>query len=312
MGNYQASVELNNRKKPFFDEEFLLKLERLAILSRQTISGQMQGERKSSKHGQSVEFADFRPYVSGDDFRRIDWNAYARLERFFIKLFIEEEDLTVHFLLDNSASMDWGNPDKFQFVIRAVGAIGYVVLAGLDRVTINTLGYSTNQNLQSPLKQIRGKNQAIKLFNHLQSIPIQKAFPSGRKLEILLHKYAETAGNACPLLIFSDLMDDGWRPGIKHLAAAGFDITVLHILSPDEIDPNLDGEFRLIDRETNEFLEITADFSLNEQYRKNLSGWQSKWQSFCQSLGIHYLPVVTSIQLEQLLFAHLRQRGVLR
>ena len=95
-----------------FSESFLRKLERMSIMSRRTLSGQLQGQRRSPKRGQSVEFADFRPYVPGDDFRRIDWNAYGRLERFFIKLFIEEEDLTVHILVDVSRSMDWGQPNK--------------------------------------------------------------------------------------------------------------------------------------------------------------------------------------------------------
>src|SRR5512137_563064 len=109
---------------PLFDEQFLRKLERLALLSRRVSAGQMQGERRSPKRGQSVEFSDFRPYVTGDDFRRIDWNAYARLERFFIKLFVEEEDLTVHILIDNSRSMDWGKPNKLEYAIQVGGALG--------------------------------------------------------------------------------------------------------------------------------------------------------------------------------------------
>ena len=111
---------------PLFDEAFLYKLERLSILSRRAMAGQLQGERRSPKRGQSVEFADFRPYTPGDDFRRIDWNAYARLERFFLKLFVEEEDLTVHLLVDTSRSMDWGQPNKLWYAVRAAGALGYI------------------------------------------------------------------------------------------------------------------------------------------------------------------------------------------
>jgi len=117
-----------------FSEEFLRRLERLSLVARRPSAGVMQGERRSPKRGQSVEFSDFRPYVAGDDFRRIDWNAYARLERFFIKLFVEEEDLTVHLLIDASRSMDWGEPNKLQYAARAAGALGYIALSGLDRV----------------------------------------------------------------------------------------------------------------------------------------------------------------------------------
>ncbi|RPJ43072.1 MAG: DUF58 domain-containing protein, partial [Chloroflexi bacterium] len=127
-----------------FDESFLRRLERLALVARHASAGQTQGERRSPKRGQSVEFSDFRPYVAGDDFRRIDWNAYARLERFFIKLFVEEEDLAVHLLVDNSRSMRWGEPDKLGYAVRVAGAIGYIALAGLDRVTATAIGNAAN------------------------------------------------------------------------------------------------------------------------------------------------------------------------
>src|SRR5512137_536165 len=119
-----------------FSESFLRQLERLALLYRRAAAGPLQGERRSPRRGQSVEFADFRPYAPGDDFRRIDWNAYARLERFFLKLFVEEEDLTVHLLVDASLSMDWGQPNKLHYALQAAGALGYIALAGLDRVTV--------------------------------------------------------------------------------------------------------------------------------------------------------------------------------
>ena len=130
---------------PLFDEAFLRKLERLALLTRRAAAGQMQGERRSARRGQSIEFADFRPYVLGDDFRRIDWNAYARLERLFIKLYVEEKDLTVHLLIDASRSMDWGEPNKLEYALRAAGAIGYIALLGLDRITASALGLPAMQ-----------------------------------------------------------------------------------------------------------------------------------------------------------------------
>jgi len=124
----------------FFEEGFLRRLERLALIARQASAGKTQGERRSQKRGQSVEFSDFRPYVAGDDFRRIDWNAYARLERFFIKLFVEEEDLTVHLLIDASRSMRWGEPQKLWYAAQVAGALGYIALTGLDRVTVTAVG----------------------------------------------------------------------------------------------------------------------------------------------------------------------------
>jgi uncharacterized protein (DUF58 family) len=215
-----------------FDETFLRKLERLAVLSRRAMAGQLQGERHSPKRGQSVEFADFRPYAPGDDFRRIDWNAYARLERFFIKLFVEEEDLTVHLLVDTSRSMDWGQPNKLWYAVRAAAALGYVTLAGLDRVTVTAFGRGED-NGSRYFPPRRGKQQASALFSFLQ------ALAAGGRADLAprLRAYAAAAVQPGPLLLFSDLMDDGWSDGLRALASRGFEVTVLHILAPDEVNP---------------------------------------------------------------------------
>ena len=196
-----------------FDESFLRRLERLAILSRRAMAGQLQGERRSPKRGQSVEFADFRPYAPGDDFRRIDWNAYARLERFFIKLFIEEEDLTVHQLVDTSRSMDWGEPNKLWYAVRAAGALGYVALAGLDRVTVTACGDVVNGSAHY-FPPRRGKQQALALFSFLQTL----AAGGRTDLAPRLRAYAAAAMQPGPLILFSDLLDDGWADGLRALA----------------------------------------------------------------------------------------------
>lgn len=285
-----------------FDEPFLRKLERLAILARRTLAGQLQGERRSPKRGQSVEFADFRPYTPGDDFRRIDWNAYARLERFFIKLFVEEEDLTVHLLLDTSASMDWGEPHKLTYAIRVAGALGYIALSGLDRVTVTALGTKA-----ATLSPRRGKAQANALFRFLQEIT-----PSGRiDLAAALRTYATTTRPVGPLLLLSDLMDEGWADGLRALGAQGFDVTVLHLLAPQEVNPILAGDLKLLDVETNHAVEITADFDLLQRYRASLTAWQGKLQRFCTARAMHYVPVETAIPFADLLFSLLRRRGVL-
>ncbi|MEZ4714410.1 MAG: DUF58 domain-containing protein [Caldilineaceae bacterium] len=292
----------NHPITPLFDEPFLRKLDRLAILSRRALAGQLQGERRSPKRGQSVEFADFRPYAPGDDFRRIDWNAYARLERFFIKLFVEEEDLTVHLLLDASQSMDWGEPNKLHYAVRVAGALGYIALAGLDRVTVTALGQTDAQ-----LSPRRGKQQAWTLFNFLQTIA-----PAGATdLSDNLSAYAAAARRPGPLLLLSDLMDDGWAAGLNALAAKGFEVTVLHLLAPQEVNPQLAGDLKLLDAETAAAIEITADFDLLERYRQNLRDWQAEVGRFCAARAMHYIPVETSIPFEELLFAILRRRGVL-
>jgi uncharacterized protein (DUF58 family) len=279
------------------------------------MAGQLQGERRSPKRGQSVEFADYRPYAPGDDFRRIDWNAYARLERFFIKLFVEEEDLTVHLVVDTSHSMDWGQPNKLWYAIRAAGALGYVALAGSDRVTVTALGSGENgDNRYFPPR--RGKGQAPALFSFLQRLTrVDKTLLAPR-----LRAYASAATQPGPLLLLSDLLDDGWAEGLRALTSRGFEVSVLHILAPDEVNPETSewlsggptGDFKLLDVETGAEVEITADYDLLGRYRDGLAAWQEELRQFCGARGMHYVPVETSLPVEELLFAWLRQRGVLK
>jgi len=309
----------------FFDEAFLRKLERLSVMSRRAMSGQIQGERRSSKRGQSVEFADFRPYAPGDDFRRIDWNAYARLERFFLKLFVEEEDLTMHILVDVSRSMDWGQPNKLEYALRSSGALGYIALAGLDRVTVTALGsdnLGTNNNSIGKSNYFaphRGKQSANSLFTFLENF-----LPNGEspkppsnqpflQLSKQLSTYAARTMSPGPLILISDLLDPAFTPtNLNPLAAKGYEITLLHILSPDEIDPDLSGDLKLLDSESGIEVEITADFDLLQRYRRGLADWQSELRRFCGARGMHYAPVETTIPLEELLFAWMRQYAVLK
>jgi uncharacterized protein (DUF58 family) len=290
-----------------FEETFLRKLERIAILSKRAAAGQMQGERRSQKRGQSVEFADFRPYSTGDDFRRIDWNAYARLERFFIKLFIEEEDLTIHLLVDNSKSMDWGDPNKLDYAIRSAGALGYIALNGLDRVTVTALGEG-NHTSAGYFSPHRGKQNAFALFTFLQAL----SSGSPADLKRSLQAYATRTSRPGPLLLLSDLMDEGWADGLNALARRGFEVSVLHILSPDEVDPQISGDLKLLDSETRAEIEITGEYDLVERYRKGLADWQEELRRFCGARGMHYASILTSTPLEEVLTARLRVQGILR
>lgn len=296
------------------------------------MSGQLQGERRSHKRGQSVEFADFRPYTPGDDFRRIDWNAYARLERFFIKLFVEEEDLTVHLLVDVSRSMDWGQPNKLDYSLRAAGALGYIALAGLDRVTVTVLGATSSGNgKRAYFAPHRGKQSAAALFSFLEAFlptdqsPVKSNFNSASHLNQEIQSYAARATSPGPIIIISDFFETlsqspnsqipkghNVTQSLNSLAAKGFEVTLLHTLSPDEFNPDLTGDLKLLDSENGAEVEITVDFDLLQRYRGGLIEWQNELRNFCGARGIHYVPVVTNIPLEELLFAWMRQYAVLK
>lgn len=290
--------------QPLFDSTFLRKLDRLSLQTRRAMAGDMQGERRSPRRGSSVEFADFRPYVAGDDIRQIDWNMYARTERFFLKLMVAEEELTIHLLVDNTASMDWGEPNKLTYARRAAGAFGYIALSSLDRVTVTALAAGAARQLPG----VRGKRGAIPLFDFLQKLPAGQ----GTSLLSTCRRYIQTARNAGPLLLCSDLMDPEWQDALRTLSSRPFEITILHTLAPQELRPEIDGDFRLLDAEGGAAVEITADLEVLRRYDENLRAWREEIESFCNGRGITYLFVDTSVPVEDFVLSTLRRRGVLR
>jgi len=299
-----------------FDEKFLQQLERTSILCRRAVSGVTQGERRSRKLGQSVEFTDYRPYVAGDDFRRIDWYAFARMARYFLKLFLEEEDLTVHFILDASRSMRWGSPSKLSYAARAAGALGYIALANLDRITMTAVNGQNGHNAGNYFPPHRGKRQAHALFSFLLNLSEngngETSHPVQTDPARQLRAYASTASPAGMLVLISDLMDDGWLDGLRAFTDRRFEISVIHILAPDEVNPSLSGEFHLIDSEGAPPVELTADYETLERYRQNLQTWQDGLKRFCAARQINYIPVQTSFPLEELLFNWMRRGGLLQ
>ncbi|HEU5329835.1 MAG TPA: DUF58 domain-containing protein [Thermomicrobiales bacterium] len=293
-----------------FDEAFLRKLERLDIVARKLRAGVLRGERRSTKRGQSVEFADFRLYTPGDDLRRVDWNVFARTDRAFIKLYQEEEDRTVHILLDASASMDWGadGTHKLTWGQRAAAALGYIALAGLDRIAVATLGADGPR--QAPV--LRGTRAFFRLLDFLAATPANStAGPAD--LDGALSTYAGRAHNPGPLFLLSDLLvAGGGKAGLAALAAHGFEPNVMHLLAPDELDPTFTGELKLVDRETGAARELTVDDAALARYRRGLADWQADLAAYCARRDWPFLPVNTGTPVEDVLLNALRSGGMVR
>lgn len=287
-----------------FDATFLAKLDRLALITKRAIAGELQGERRSPKRGASVEFADFKPYVAGDDFRQIDWNLYARMERFFLKLFVAEEELTVHLLVDTSRSMDYGDPNKLLYAKRAAGAMGYIALSNLDRITLTAFG----QERDAQLPPQRSKRGVWPLFSFLTDLQPGAAM----QFAAVCKRYAQTARNPGPLLLCSDLMDEQWQAGLQALLSRRFEITVLHMLAPQELNPQLEGDVRLLDSEGGAHVDLTADPDLIRRYQQNLQSWRDEVSEYCTTRGISYIPIETDYPIEDLLLNLLRRRGIVR
>ena len=285
-----------------FDEAFLRRLEQLELASRRLTAGRMKGERRSVRRGQSVEFADYRNYTHGDDLRQLDWNVYARLEKLFIKLFVEEEDVTVHVLVDASRSMDFGEPNKLTFARRAAGAIAYLGLAHLDRVSVAFLG----EGRAVTLRPLRGKARVFEVFRFL-------AEPRAERLTGLAAAARDYAGRLRgrgPLILISDLMDPGYSDALRDLAGTRCQLSVLHVLAPEELDPDVPPDARLVDNETGQGIEVTGDDDLVDRYRARLGEWQTELAAFCSRRGGAYVSVPSDLDLADLLFDVLRRRRV--
>ncbi len=287
-----------------FDEAFLRQLERLLLLMKSPVRGGLKGGRRSVKRGQSVEFADYRDYSPGDDLRQLDWNVYARLERLFVKLFVEEEDVTVTFLVDGSASMAAGRPPKLVFAKRAAAALGYIALASEDRVSVTVLSGRAARRQPS----LRGSGRVFRLLSNLSTLDVA-AGPSDL-VAGARHAAAQLSGRGVVVLI-SDLLDPSADRVIRELAATGSELVILHVLSPDELDPQLAGDLRLVDAETGDGIDVTADLATIDAYKARLAAWQETFADLAGKRRASYVTVPSDLPLADLVFAELRRRRVL-
>lgn len=290
--------------EPLLSPEFLVKLDRLEIVSRKIFMGKMRGERRSKKKGESVEFADYRNYVAGDDLRFLDWNIFGRLDKLFLKLFLEEEDLHVSLLIDVSGSMDWGRPNKAQFAKKVAAAIGYIGLVNYDRVSV----YAYANGITRELAGIRGRRLVRQLLAFLESVPAAGI----SNMTAACKHYAVRHGQPGVLLVLSDFLDKGgYEQGLRYLLSRNLDIYAVQILSPEEMDPELAGDLRLEDIEDKDAADVTISRALLNRYKHNLTAYCEGLKEFCTRRGINYLFTSTEADFEKLVLNYLRRRGLL-
>jgi uncharacterized protein (DUF58 family) len=283
--------------------EFYERLDRLSLVSRRRLLGFGKGDRRSLRRGTSLEFVDYRPYTSGDDPRQVDWNIYGRSGALFVKLFEEEEVLTVHLLVDTSRSMDWGSSNKLLFARRLAAALGYIVLAGSSRLLVTTLSGAT----ATTFGPAWGRRQLAGLVDFLT-----RDRPHGETdLDAALESYARRAESGQSVLI-SDLLTPKFEQGIRRLLDRRHEVTVLHVLAPEEVHPPMAGDLTLVDRETGDEVAITLSQEALDRYEERFRTWTHAIESFCSRHGVVYQRIQTSERLEVVLFDHLRRRGVLR
>ena len=285
--------------------DLMAQLERLELVTRKVFRGRMKGERRSKRKGQSVEFADFRGYVPGDDLRSLDWNLYARLDKLIIKLFLEEEDLHFFTLIDASRSMDFGTPTKLDYAKQLAAALGFVGLIRTDRVRIETLGQGLH--LHGPV--LRGRKSVWRMLDFLNSIEPQDttSLADGVKNFCLRNR-----GRGIVVLI-SDLMDkDGYESALRYLMSREMDVYVIQVLSQEEIDPDVKGDLKLVDSEDRDIAEITVSAPLLARYKATLNAFVGGAQTFCNKRGVNYLLANNQTPVKELIGNYLRRRGLLR
>lgn len=290
---------------PLLSPDFLRRLETLELVSKKIRAGRMKGDRLSKRKGRGSEFADFRPYSVGDDLRFLDWNLYGRLDKLFLRLFLEEEDLHVHLLIDTSESMTFGRPSKLRYAKQLAAALGFVGLVNLDRVAVMSLGGATTT--VSP--QYRGRPSLWRLIRFLDTLPDGGVSDFSRCLKT----FSLRATGRGVVVILSDFLDKGgYEEGFRYLLARNLDIYAVQILDQEEIEPSFVGDLKLTDAEDGDEAEVTISAPLLKRYRETLDAFRGGLSGFCNRRGMSYLFTSTQVPFEKLVLSYLRGRGLLR
>jgi uncharacterized protein (DUF58 family) len=284
---------------PFFSNAFLLQLERLSFISRRTHVGRVKGERKSPRRGSSVEFADYRPYEVGDDLRYVDWNAFGRLNRLYLKVFMDEEDLCVHLVLDGSASMDFGAPNKFQYGLRLAAALAFIGFTNLERVGVAVF----RDRVSEGWLPTRGRNQFLPVAEFLGGL-----VPAGpTRFNESLTQYVLRAKDSGVAIVISDFLDsEGYESGLRSLMERRFDVHVIHVLSQEELHPPFGGDLELVDAESGEVREVSVAAETLRGYERQLAGFLAGVEGFCRAKEINYVRVATDTEIEDLILRRLK------
>jgi len=305
--------------KNLLTPELLRRLEQFQLLAARRAKSSAKGERRSRARGQSVEFADYRTYVHGDDFRYLDWNLFGRLDRLFLKLYEEERELPVRIFLDASESMTFGNPRKFDFACQVAAALGYVALCGFDRVSVIPFPSAPKTSPAEPgllapelaargaLRSVRGRKSGIQFFQNLSALTASGA----ANLNEVLRRGALEARQAGLAVVLTDLLDPGgYESGLNALIGRGFQVNIVQILSPEELSPATFGDLRLVDSESGAMQDVTFGRFRMKAYQQTVQNFIQRLREFCQNRGINFFTVASNMSLEELLLKQLRKDEV--
>jgi uncharacterized protein (DUF58 family) len=285
-------------------EDLLRRIERLSLRIRRPLPGGPAGEHLGRGSSASIEFADHRPYSPGDDFRRIDWNALARLDELTIRVTESREDVGLYLILDCSSSMASGDGAKARLARQLAAGLGYLALNQLDVVRV----YGIGDGMVSRSPRFTGRKQGADVFRLLRNLPVTPATNLGAAFTAFL---ADRPAQGL-VLVLSDLLNVAdYRGGLRRIVQAGFEVAVVHILSEAELNPKLWGDVELIDSETAETLKISMTLDTLSSYRRDLEHWQQDINDYCRSIGIRYVQIPAERSLDAILLGDFRRYGLL-
>lgn len=286
------------------DPSFMARLDQLDIMSRKMLAGKLKGERRSKRRGQSVEFADYRNYSVGDDLRFIDWNIYARLDRIFLKLFLEEEDLAMYILVDVSKSCDYGEPNKAFYMKQVAAALGYIGLVNYNRVTLCGVA----DGVVADTGALRGRRRVSQMIDFLTKL--EPAGPS--HMAEACRKFALQHRHKGICVVLSDFfVKEGFENGLRYVAGGKYDTFAIQCLSPQELEPDMQGDLKLRDMEDDDVAEVSMTPALVKRYKANLNAYCLSLKDYITRRGGTYLFTSTAVPFDTLVLNYLRERGLL-
>ena len=300
-------VTRHESPEPLFDEAFLRRLEYLYIVARKVFVGRLRADRRSRRIGAGVEFADFRQYCPGDDFRCVDWNIYARCDRLVLRLFEEQEDLMVYLLLDASGSMGRPRPGKFDYSRRVAAALAYIALANLDRVSI--VPFSTGP--APTLSSRRGKGQIFRVFDFLTRL----SPAGGTDMTASVRRFVHEHTHRGLVVVISDFFDPpprrgdpaGYEEALKLLRYNGHEVFVVQVCDTSDARPDLVGDLRLVDVETLTSRPATVTKAVLRDYERGFDDYRRTLERFCTSQGTGCVSTLTDVPVEDLILGVFRQ-----
>ena len=289
-------------EEKIFDTEFLKKLNNISLKASITMNQGASGSRKSRVKGSSVEFSDYREYTPGDDFRRVDWNAFGRFDKLFVKLFMEEREAMVNIFIDSSKSMNFGEPKKSIAALRIASVLAFLALNNLDRVCLNSI----REGALNKSSSLMGRNMFNRCITYLQGIEF-----SGRTTLCEAIKKKELTARGISIIISDFFTDGDIEEAVKYLTFKKQQVILIHLLSPEELNPELSGELRLIDSETGLAKNVSVTASVLKKYNVYLNSFTKGIKECSSKMGAAYVQVSSSDPIEKVLFEKFLGSGII-